>query len=322
MFRVTASKISFLLMAAGILLAQAGCGKVPAREAAGSKAPAASAAPQATAGALPAAPKPDKLRMGLIPAEDSEAMVKRFKPTIEYLEKQAGLKVETFVATDYAGVIEAMRSGKIDMAWFGPFSYVLAADKAGAEAVAVGVRSTGKSTYQSIIVVHKDSGIKTLADLKGKDFAFVDPASTSGNLIPRVILKKAGIDPEKDFKSVVYTGGHDAVELAIKNKKVPAGADNDITYAAMVEKKLIDPNENVIIAKSDPIPGSPVAVRGNLPAELKTKIKEALLKMHEEAPQALGGYGDIIRYEEAKDSDYDIIRETAKILNLDLNKMK
>ncbi|MCL6560141.1 MAG: phosphonate ABC transporter substrate-binding protein [Firmicutes bacterium] len=262
------------------------------------------------------------LKMGLIPAEDQEEMMKRFGSTIAYLEKKLGIKVEPFMATDYSGVIEAMRSKKIDVAFFGPFSYVLAADVANAEAFAVGVRSNGKSTYQSIIVAHKDSGIKTLNDLRGKDFVFVDPASTSGNLFPRVMLKKAGIDPEKDFKSVTYAGGHDAVELAIKNRKVPAGADNDITYEKMVKEGLISPEENIIIAKSDPIPGSPIAWRKDLPEDLKQKIKQAFLNMHNEDPQALSGYGEIIRYDEARDSDYNIIRETAKILNLDLKKMK
>jgi phosphonate transport system substrate-binding protein len=262
------------------------------------------------------------LKMGLIPAEDQEEMMKRFGSTIAYLEKKLGIKVEPFMATDYSGVIEAMRSKKVDVAFFGPFSYVLAADVANAEAFAVGVRSNGKSTYQSIIVAHKDSGIKTLNDLRGKDFVFVDPASTSGNLFPRVMLKKAGIDPEKDFKSVTYAGGHDAVELAIKNRKVPAGADNDITYEKMVKEGLISPEENIIIAKSDPIPGSPIAWRKDLPEDLKQKIKQAFLNMHNEDPQALSGYGEIIRYDEARDSDYNIIRETAKILNLDLKKMK
>jgi phosphonate transport system substrate-binding protein len=273
---------------------------------------------------LPGSPKQEMkvLKMGLIPAEDQEEMLKRFGSTIAYLEKKLGMKVEPYMATDYTGVIEAMRSKKIDIAFFGPFSYVLAAEKANAECFAVGVRNNGKSTYQSIIVAHKDSGIKKLEDLKGKDFVFVDPASTSGNLIPRVILKKAGIDPEKDFKSVTYAGGHDAVELAIKNKKAPAGADNDITYEKMVAEKVISPEENIIIAKSDPIPGSPIVWRKDLPEDLKEKIKQAFLNMHKEDSQALSGYGAIIRYDEARDSEYDIIRETAKILNLDLSKIK
>ncbi|MDP2210546.1 MAG: phosphonate ABC transporter substrate-binding protein [Candidatus Aquicultor sp.] len=262
------------------------------------------------------------LRVGLIPAEDSEEMVKKFKPATEYLAKKLNVKVEPYVATDYSGVIEAMRSGKIDVAFFGPFSYVLAVDKAGAEAFAVGVGSDGKSTYQSMIITRKDSGIKTLEDIKGRDFAFVDPASTSGNLIPRAMFKKAGIDPEKDFKSVSYTGGHDASALAVKNKKVAVAAVNDITYEKMVKEGLIKPEENAIIAKSDPIPGSPISFRGDLSDDLKEKIKKAFLDMHNEAPEALGGYGEIVRYDEAGDGDYDVIREVAKILNLDLKKMK
>jgi phosphonate transport system substrate-binding protein len=307
-------KIKWLILLPALvitLLLTAGCGSKQEKAAVQSSSP----------GGQPAA-QTEEIKIGLIPAEDQEEMLKRFDGTITYLEKKLGTKVKTFVATDYTGVIEAMRAKKIDVAFFGPFSYALAADKADAECFAVGVRSNGKSTYHSIIITHKDSGIKTLNDLKGRDFVFVDPASTSGNLVPRSMMKKAGIDPEKDFKNVVYAGGHDAVELAVKNKKAAAGADSDITYEKMAAKKLISPEENIIIAKSDPLPGSPIAYRQDLPEELKEKIRQAFLNMHRENPQALGGYGEIIRYEEAKDSDYDIVRETAKVLDLDLTKMK
>jgi phosphonate transport system substrate-binding protein len=263
-----------------------------------------------------------ELKLGLIPAEDNEEMIKKFKPTMEYLSKELGVEVKPFVATDYTAVVEAMRAGHIDAAFFGPFSYILAADKANAEAFAVGVREDGKSTYKSIIITHKNSGIKSLADLKGKKFSFVDPASTSGNLIPRALFKKNGIDPDKDFANVTYTGGHDAAELAIKNKKVDAAADNDITYGRMVAEGLIAKDENIILAESDPIPGSPIAIRKDLNPELKEKLKQAFLKMHEKAPQALGGYGKIIRYDAATDKEYDVIRDTAKLLNLDPAKVK
>jgi phosphonate transport system substrate-binding protein len=265
--------------------------------------------------------KPEVIRIGLIPAEDNVEMVKRFEPTIEYLEKKLEIKVEPFVATDYSGVIEAMRSKKLDVAFLGPFAYVLAVDMANAEAFAVGVRDDGKSTYKSIILTHKDSGIKNLEDLKGKDFAFVDPASASGNLIPRSMLQKAGIDPDKDF-NVIYAGGHDAAVLAVKNRKVPAAATNDITYEKMLNEKLISDTEVIIIAESDPIPGSPIAYRSDLPEDLKKKLKDAFLQMHNENKEALSGYGKIIRYDEAKDSEYNPIREVAKILNLDLSEMK
>lgn len=261
------------------------------------------------------------LRVGAIPAEDAQKTRDAYAPLMRYLEKKTGMKAELFVATDYSGVIEAMRSGKLDIAMFGPFSYILAADKANAEAFVVENRKDSGLSYHSIIVTQPDSGINSIQDLKGHTFAFVDPASTSGNLIPRSTMKKEGIDPEKDFKSVVYAGGHDAAELAVKNRKVEAGADDDITYNEMKAKGLISDADVKVIWKSDPIPGSPWAWRKDLPDDLKAKIKEAFLNVDKEDKAALGAYGNaVMGYADTKDANYNIIRETAKILNLDLNK--
>jgi|SRR3989338_6278686 len=259
------------------------------------------------------------LRMGLIPADDAEQMLRDYKPIRLYLEEKLGIPVEITVTSDYTAAIEAMRSKHIEMAWFGPFSYILAADVAGGEAIVNGVRrSDGKSDYHSIIVTRSDSGIKTWADLKGKSFAFVDPASTSGNLIPRKMLMENGINPDKDFKTVYYAGTHNAVELAIANKKVDAGADSDNSYATMVAEGQIDPKVNKIIYTSPSIPGSPIAVRNDLPQDLKQKIKNALITMDEQTIHKVSGWGNIAKYKEVKDSDYDIIRETAKILGMNI----
>ena len=259
------------------------------------------------------------LRMGLIPADDAEQMLRDYEPIRLYLEEKLGIPVEITVTSDYTAAIEAMRSKHIEMAWFGPFSYILAADVAGGEAIVNGVRrSDGKSDYHSIIVTRSDSGIKTWADLKGKSFAFVDPASTSGNLIPRKMLMENGINPDKDFKTVYYAGTHNAVELAIANKKVDAGADSDNSYATMVAEGQIDPKVNKIIYTSPSIPGSPIAVRNDLPQDLKQKIKNALITMDEQTIHKVSGWGNIAKYKEVKDSDYDIIRETAKILGMNI----
>lgn len=266
---------------------------------------------------------PEVLRIGLIPADDAESQMRNYQPVADYLSEKLGMKVEMQVTHDYTAAIEAMRSKHIEVAWFGPFSYLLAQKEAGAEALVVGQRrDTGETTYRTVIVTRADSGIKKLEDLKGKTFAFVDPASTSGNLFPRFVFSKYGIDPEKDFKTVIYAGTHNGVELAVKNKTVQAGADSDTSYGLMVKEKQIDPKVNVVIFQSDPIPGSPIAIRGDLPAEFKKKIQEALLNMDQQTMFKVQGWGDIGKYVEAKDSDYDIVRETAKVLNLDLTKMK
>jgi phosphonate transport system substrate-binding protein len=236
------------------------------------------------------------LVMGLIPAENNEEMVTKFEPMRAYLEKKLGVKVKVYTATDYTGVIEAMKKKRVDIAWFGPLSYYLAEQEAGAEAFAVGVREGGKSTYRSIIVVPGDSPAKSLKDLKGKSVAFVDPASTSGGLMPTYMVKKAtGMMPEKFFGKFTYAGSHDAAELAVKNKTVDAAADNDITYPKMLAKGLITKETNRILLESSDLPGSPLVYRGDLPAALKHKIQEAIITAHKDVK--VSGYGNIIRYD-------------------------
>jgi phosphonate transport system substrate-binding protein len=264
---------------------------------------------------------PQVLRVGTIPAEDATRMREAYKPMAAYLEKKLGMKVELIVATDYSGAIEAMRAGKLDIALFGPFSYCLAADIANAEVFAV-EKVNGATSYKSIIVTRPDSGINTLQDLAGRTFAFVDPASTSGHLFPRAFLKKNGLDPEKDFKSLIFAGTHDAVELAVKNRKVDAGADSNKTYGKMKTEGLISDQDIKIIYESDPIPSSPWAWRKDLPPDLKAKIKDAILAIDKEAPEVLDRKKGQEGYISASDADYNVVRETAKILNLDLNKMK
>ncbi len=261
------------------------------------------------------------LKMGLIPADDADEMLRNYEPIQEYLSAELGIPVEIQVTSDYTAAIEAMRAKHIDMAWFGPFSYVIAANVAGAEAIVNGVKaSTGSATYKSLIIVNVDSGIKSLEDLKGKTFAFVDPASTSGNLIPRKMLLESGIDPDNDFSTSYYAGTHNAVQYAIANGKVDAGASGDNVYQRMIDAGEIDPEVNIVLYESEPIPGSPIVVRGDLPEELKKKIQNALINMDQQTIHKVDGWGGIARYQKVSDSDYDIIRETAKILGMDVAK--
>src|SRR5262245_50082262 len=177
------------------------------------------------------------LRVGLIPSEDSRAMLAQSKDILEALEKNMGMKVQGFVATDYNGVIEALRAKHLDIAYLGPFSYVLATTVTPVEAFVIAeTAKAGRTYYHSQIITLKTSGIKTLNDLKGRNFAFVDPASTSGYAFPLAGLLKVGIDPKRDFKTVIFTGAHDANAVAVANGKVDAATIADRILDAAIAK--------------------------------------------------------------------------------------
>jgi len=228
--------------------------------------------------------------------------------------------VQGFVASDYNGVIEALRSGHLDVAYLGPFSYVLGTTIAPIEAFATAeTAKSSRSYYRSLIIALKESGITKIDDLKGKTLAFVDPSSTSGHLFPKAGLIRAGIDPDKFFSRVLFTGSHDANALAVANKRVDAATIADRIYDAAVQKKLINPDLVQVVWQSDPIPESPTVWRKNLPDDLKAKIKSAFMNVRD---ITWADQGKLNRFVETNDAAYNIVRETAKVLKLDLSKMK
>lgn len=257
-----------------------------------------------------------ELTIGLIPADNNEQMVRTFEPMRAYLESKLGEPVKLFTATDYTSVIEAMKKKRIDCAFFGPLSYCLAEEEAGAEAFAVGVlKGKENGDYHSIIVVPADSPVKTIADLAGKNVAFVDPASTSGGLMPTLMVKQAtGKMPQDFFGKLTYAGSHDAAEMAVKNHVVDAAADNDITYPRMVAKGLISPETNRIIATSEALPGSPLAYRSDLPEELKAKLRDIIYNAHKDIQ--VTGYGTLSHYGPVSAKDYACIHAMIAELGL------
>ena len=262
----------------------------------------------------------DKLTIGLIPSEDSQAMIESSKQVLDDLQAKIGMPVVPFVATDYNGIIEALRSGKLDVAYLGPFSYVLATSVADVEAFSVAVtKKTGQSAYKSVILARKDSGIHSLADLKGHTFAFVDPSSASGHLFPKAGLEQAGFAPDTLFKRVIFSGSHDASILAVENKKVDAAAVTDRIFASAVAKGVVKQDDFEIVWSSKPIPESPMVWRKALDPELKKKVADALASI-KDVPW--GDQGVLNGFQPTTDASYDVVRETAKVLDLDLRSMK
>lgn len=237
------------------------------------------------AGSPPAdAYKPRVLRMGFVPSENVQEVMRNAQPIVTMMRKELGMDVVPFVATDYTGVIEAMRAGRLDVAFFAPGAYMLAERQAKAKVILKVVRE-GKAYFYSAIITHKDSGIKSLKDLRGKTFAFVDPASLSGSLYPRMMLLNERLNPERDFKRVIYAGGHDATVLAVLNRQVDAGAtfanDNTGRYGAWHEF-LKDPkkvSQIRVVAFSKPMPSDNFAVSKDLDPAIVSRVRHALLKI-------------------------------------------
>jgi phosphonate transport system substrate-binding protein len=259
------------------------------------------------------------LNMGLVPGEDPRVMVNDNQALLDHLHKSLQMEVKPFVATDYNGVIEALRAKKLDIALLGPFSYVLATTVANVEAFALLETQKQGPTYRSVIIARKDHGVRSLKDLAGKTFAFVDPSSASGHLFPKAGLIKAGYNPDTYFSRAIFSGGHDASAIAVQNGKVDAAAVADMLLETAYSRGMLKQDEVVVVWTSDPIPGAPVVYRRDLPEELKAKIRASFAQIHD---MPWGPKTTIKRWVPTDDAAYDVVRETAKLLNLDLKKMK
>lgn len=263
----------------------------------------------------------DVLTLGFVPLIDGDKLVESTEPLAEVLSKAIGKKVKIVTSTNYVGVVEGISASKIDFGIIPPFAYVLANKESNAQVILKALNKEGKSFYRSQFFVNKDSGIKTPKDIKGKKVAFVDPSSSSGYLYPGAFLKKNGIDLEKDIK-VVYSGGHDKSLQLLLNRDVDVIA----VYEGAREKYqkefegIMEQTET--LCYSDNIPYISVTVRGDMSPELREQIKEGLLKglNGEEGKRITIELFNLYGFEEAKDSDYDGIRTTAELMDIDLTK--
>jgi phosphonate transport system substrate-binding protein len=255
---------------------------------------------------------PKKVRIGLIPTEGGADIVERFKPLIDHLQRTLGVEIEPQSASDYAGIITAMAHKHIELAYLGPKSYVEAAERADAQAVALECDKDGTQGYHSLIISKKGSGINTMEQAKGHLFAFNDPNSTSGYLVPMVLFKRdLNVDPEKYFKEVKWSGSHGASILGVKNGTIEVASTNDVDLNRMAEKGQVSLDEFNILWKSEIIPGSPMCVRKDLPESFKAAFTGALMMFNANKAGLeklqIGGYAS------ANDSNYDVIRYLEKL---------
>ena len=232
----------------------------------------------ATAAGLPlAAQAEDVLRVSAIPDEAPTELQRKFAPLGAYLEAETGMKVVFVPVTDYAAVVEALATRKLDLAWLGGFTFVQAKIRTGGTAVPL-VQRAEDAKFTSRFITANDS-IKSFADLKGKTFAFGAPSSTSGHLMPRYFLGQEGINPDKDFKTVAFSGAHDATVAFVQAGKVDAGVLNASVWDKLVEQKKVDTTKVRVFATTPPYFDYNWTVRGDLDPKVQEKLKQAFLKL-------------------------------------------
>lgn len=232
------------------------------------------------------------LRFGIEPYEDPSKLEPAYKVLAESLSKQLDCPVEVQIVEDYSAEVLAMRNKRLDIGQFGPLGYVFASQKAKAEPLVSFGDAQGKlSGYTAGIWVPKDSPIKSVEDLKGKSLALGSVGSTSGDVLPRYALKKAGVN-EADVKTN-YAGGHPEALLALTNKTVDAAQINSQTLATATREGTFKKEDFRQVWKSDEIPNDPITVRGSLDEGTKTAIKDALVNLPKEDVAKVGEFLDV-----------------------------
>ena len=256
-----------------------------------------------------------ELKMVFVPASE-KGDDKDYENLIKIIEKLSGYKILPIKVTDYNAAVEAMRSGRVQIAWFGGKTYIKAAEIADAEAFAAGIRKGAKdATYFAYFVVSADSSIKKFEHVKGKILALNTIGSTSGDLIPQVELSKINLSTTNPdhFKKVFYAGSHDACLLSVINKHSDVCGMSSRNFEARLADGTFKMNQVRIIHKSIPVPPPPLAYSKRLPQEVRDKIKAATLEAHKHG--RIGGYGgEMERYIEVTDADYDLLREVDSLL--------
>ena len=223
------------------------------------------------------------LRVSAIPDESPTELQRKFKPLGEYLEQKTGMKVEFTPVTDCAASVEGLINHKLDMVWFGGFTFVQAKDRSKGQVVPL-VQRVEDEKFRSVFITTSPA-ITKLADLKGKTLSFGSESSTSGHLMPRSFLLAAQIDPDSDLKRIAFSGAHDATVAAVAGGKVDAGALNISVWEKLIAEKKVDPAKVRVFYTTPPYYDYNWTVRADMPAPLKKKITDAFLALDASTPE-------------------------------------
>ncbi len=224
------------------------------------------------------------LRVTAIPDESPTELQRKFAPLGQYLESKLGMKVEWTPVTDYAAAVETVVNKKIDLAWFGGFTFVQANVRSGGKIIPL-VQREEDEKFRSVFITDAKSGIAKLEDLKGKTLSFGSQGSTSGHLMPRSFLLAAKINPDADLKRVAFSGAHDATIAAVASGKVDAGALNISVWEKFVTEKKVDTDKVKVFYTTPPYYDYNWSVHADMPQALQDKIKAAFLALDPNTPQ-------------------------------------
>ncbi|OBG19287.1 phosphate/phosphite/phosphonate ABC transporter substrate-binding protein [Mycobacterium sp. 852002-51057_SCH5723018] len=262
---------------------------------------------------------PSLLRVALLPDENATTVIQNNQPLKNYLQSKLGKQIELVVTTDYSSMIEAMRRGRLELAYFGPLSYVLARSKdPDVEPFAALVEQAGgPPVYQALVIGNVGQNINAIADLNGKTVAYGDPASTSSHLIPKSMLADQGLRAGQNYQEQ-FVGAHDAVAFAVQNGNAAGGGISKPIFERLVQDGKIDSAKVHSVAESKPYPNYPWTMRSDLDAGLKAAIVNAFLTLTDPAvlkPFKAAGFARV------SDADYDAVRALSSQLGLDLSKL-
>jgi phosphonate transport system substrate-binding protein len=256
---------------------------------------------------------PKELTFALLSTESAPEVTRRWEPILVQLEKDLGVKVKPIMASDYRGTIEALKFKKAEIGHLGPKSYVEATNDnyANVEPVVQIRHSNGSLGYRSCLIVHTDSDIFSPEDIGGKTFAFNDPNSTSGYLVPMTIfLNEMGINPKQHFSKLTFSGSHEASILAVMHKKVEVASTNLPDVQQLTREGKVPRGALRIIWVSKLIPNDPIVVRKDLPDSLRQAIQDSLVAMQEKHPEVFATAGSIVGgFQKVDDTQYQVIRE-------------
>ncbi len=256
------------------------------------------------------------LRVTAIPDESPTELARKAAPLMKYLEDRLGVRVEFTPVTDYAAAVEALVNRKVDLAWFGGFTFVQAQVRSGGKVIPIAQREEDE-TFRSVFIT-SDPAIRQLTDLRGKDVSFGSQSSTSGHLMPRNALLQAGLDPERDFHRVAYSGAHDATIAAVASGKVQAGALNISVWEKFVAEQRVDTTKVRVFYTTPPFHDYNWTVHAEMPAPLREQLTQALLSLRRDDPRGreILELQRATRFVPARAADYQGIEAAARSAGL------